>query len=164
MKKGYYLMKGMQRDLLLIVPKRAILVVLTVLCLGACKEQLIEPPEDLIPQAQMTEILYDLAILNGIRTTSNTLLDKYQIETMPYLYEKYGIDSLRFVKSDQYYASVPAVYQSMYQSIADRLEANIKEIDKEREQKNDSLRARNQRVRDSISQRRNPDAPKTTVP
>ena len=135
------------------IMKKGLLVLFVFLGLLSCKEKLIEPPQDLIPEAKMTEILYDLALINGIRTTSPTALEKYEIETMPYIYEKYGIDSLQFVQSDEYYASVPAIYQKMYQSLNDRLENHIKEIDKAREQKNDSARARNQRIRDSISKK-----------
>ena len=116
----------------------------------SCKEKLIEPPEDLIPESQMTEILYDLALINGLRSTNNTVLDQYEIETMPYLYEKYGIDSLQFVKSDEYYASVPAIYQTMYSTIKDRLDNKIDEIDKLRQQKTDSARARTKKIRDSL--------------
>ena len=116
----------------------------------SCKEKLIEAPEDLIPQNQMEDILYDLALINGLRTTNGPILDDYNIETMPYLYKKYGIDSLQFVESDEYYASVPIIYQSMYSSVKERLEQKIKEQDELREQKTDSSRKRNQRIRDSL--------------
>jgi hypothetical protein len=133
--------------------KRGLLLLGVFLGLLSCKEKLIEPPKDLIPEAEMTEILYDLALINGIRTTNPTTLDTYEIETMPYIYEKYDIDSIQFVQSDQYYASVPVIYQRMYQSITDRIEAHIAEIDKARERKNDSARARNKRIRDSLSKK-----------
>ncbi|MEO0573610.1 MAG: DUF4296 domain-containing protein [Bacteroidota bacterium] len=119
----------------------------------SCKEKLIEPPEDLIPQAEMTEILYDLTLINGLRSINANALDKYSIETMPYLYEKYGIDSLQFIKSDEYYASVPVIYQAMYSTIKERLEDGVKESDRLREQKTDSLRSKNQRVRDSLKKK-----------
>lgn len=131
---------------------KSLLMGVLIVFFASCKEKLIEPPENIIPQAEMTEILYDLALINGARTTNPTLLDNYNIKTMPYIYEKYDIDSLRFVTSDQYYASVPAVYQQMYQKISDRLQQEIKKIDEKRAQKNDSARARNKRVRDSLIQ------------
>ena len=98
----------------------------------------------------MTEILYDLALINGLRSTDDRILKRHEIETMPYIYEKYGVDSLQFVHSDQYYASVPEIYQKMYESIQQRIEERIKEMNRIREQKNDSARSRNKRVRDSI--------------
>ena len=119
----------------------------------SCKKKLIEPPEDLIPQAEMTEILYDLALINGLRSTNGSVLKQYEIKTMPYLYNKYGIDSLRFVKSDAYYASVPSIYQTMYTTIQNRLEDKIGEFDKAKQQKTDSLRSRNQYIKDSLTKR-----------
>lgn len=129
---------------------RYCLVLFCFLALFSCKEKLIEPPEDLIPQTAMTEILYDLALMNGLRSTNANILKQHEIETMPYLYEKYGIDSLQFVKSDEYYASVPEIYQSMYKEIETRLANKIKEIDEDRKKKTDSTRARSQKIRDSL--------------
>lgn len=129
----------------------------------SCKEKLIEPPGDLIPQSEMTEILYDLALINGLKSTNRTVLDQYEIETMPYLYEKYGIDSLQFVKSDEYYASVPAIYQSMYSTIKERLDNKIDEIDQLRQQKTDSARSRTKKIRDSLKKKAS-STTKTPVP
>ncbi len=126
----------------------------------SCKEKLIEPPEDLIPQEKMTEILYDLALLKGLQITSNTAFDKYDIETMPYLFNKYDIDSIQFVASDEYYASVPSIYQVMYTEIQNRLEDQIQIMDKARERKTDSTRARTKRVRDSLKKRASSNIPK----
>lgn len=128
----------------------------------SCKEKLVEPPEDLIPESEMTEILYDLALINGLRSTNATVFEQYEIETMPYLYEKYGIDSLQFIRSDEYYASVPVIYQTMYATIKDRLEDRIDEIDKLRQQKTDSARSRNQSIRDSLKKK--PPSAKSSAP
>lgn len=132
---------------------RNVLIIFGFLILLACKEKLIEPPQNLISEQKMTEILYDLALIKGLKTTSARTLDNYQIETMPYIYEKYDIDSLQFVTSDQYYASEPSIYQRMYQTITNRIENQIKEIEKARELKNDSAKARNKRIRDSLSKK-----------
>lgn len=112
--------------------------IIAIVTMISCKEdKLVERPENLIPQEEMTEILYDLALINGLRSTT-AIVETYGIETMPYLYEKYGIDSLQFIRSDLYYASQPIQYQKMYQFIADRLENKLEEIKKVRTQQKDS--------------------------
>ena len=138
-----------------------LLIFLVFPILFSCKEKLIEPPSDLISEAEMTEILYDLALINGLRSTDDRILKRHEIETMPYIYEKYGVDSLQFVYSDQYYASVPEIYQKMYESIQQRIEERIKEMNRIREQKNDSARNKNKRVRDSIRETSNSASPQT---
>lgn len=138
------------------------MVVLTFLTLASCKEKLIEPPEDLISVSKMTEILYDLSLMRGISQTNNAILKRHDIKTMPYLYEKYEIDSVQFVLSDEYYASVPEIYQSMYKTVEERLNKHIEKIDDARKQKNDSARARNAKVRDSVRKKKaetNPPVP-----
>ncbi len=131
---------------------RLVLFLCGVVLMAGCKEKLIDPPEDLISQDRMTEMLYDLAVLNGIKSTTQSLLPNYKIETMPYLYEKYGVDSVQFVQSDQYYASIPQVYQEMYEEIQNRLEEQVKVIDAARTQRNDSIKKIRNEVKDSLEQ------------
>ncbi|MEM1337711.1 MAG: DUF4296 domain-containing protein [Bacteroidota bacterium] len=131
---------------------RTVVIFLGLMVLAGCKKKLIDPPADLIPQDRMTEILYDLAVLNGIKSTNPSFLENYEIETMPYLYKKHQVDSVQFVRSDQYYASIPQLYQSMYEEIQKRLEGQVKLIDAARDQRNDSIRSMNNRRRDSLNQ------------
>ena len=143
---------------------KALITITVFFLLASCKKKLIEPPTDLIPQTKMTEVLYDLALINGLRSTNPNLLKQYDIETMPYLYKKYGIDSLQLVKSSEYYASIPATYQAMYTTIQNRLEQHIAEIDEQRKQKTDSLRSNNERVRDSLRKKTTSSNPPVRVP
>ena len=131
---------------------------------SSCKEKLIDPPENLIPQADMTELLYDLALINGLRSTNPDLLKQHNIETMPYLYKKYNVDSLQFAKSDEYYASVPTIYQAMYNTVQQRLENQISEIDEQRKRKTDSVRTKNQKTRDSLKNKATSSSPPVHVP
>ena len=119
---------------------KRILVLLLILLAAGCNEKLIEKPEDLISKPTMVDILYDLAIINAAKATNpNTLLEN-QVEPMPYIYEQYGIDSLRFVRSDLYYASVPLEYEAIYEAVKARLEEAKSEFDVIKAQRSDSVR------------------------
>ncbi|MEN1785120.1 MAG: DUF4296 domain-containing protein [Bacteroidota bacterium] len=128
-----------------------ILILLLLVGIVSCKKKTIAPPENLIPEDKMVEILYDLTLLKGLDATSNTILLENDIQTMPYLYEKYDIDSLQYVRSDTYYASIPQVYQTLYQKVQDRLTQQVDEIEAARKKKNDSIKKRVKRVKDSIA-------------
>jgi hypothetical protein len=52
----------------------------------------------------MIDIMYDLAVLEGIKY-QNRLLDSNQINSATYIYKKYKIDSLQLAQSNVYYAS-----------------------------------------------------------
>ncbi|MDC6351124.1 DUF4296 domain-containing protein [Zeaxanthinibacter sp. PT1] len=106
----------------------------------ACGEEVIEQPENLIPKEKMTEMLYELAILNAANGTNPALLEERGVETMSYLYKKYDVDSAQFVNSDIYYASKPLQYESMYEDIEARIKAVKKQLEDERKRKTDSIK------------------------
>ncbi len=128
---------------------RTVLFFCGFLLLFSCAEKVVEEPENLIPKDKMTEILYDLAVLNSTVSVNRMAFEKRGIEVMPYLYEKHGIDSIQFVSSDLYYASIPLEYESIYTTIVERLEKEVKDIEDVRKQKNDSIVK--SKVSDSLS-------------
>ena len=107
--------------------------------LFSCNEKVVEKPENLIPEDKMAAILYDISLLNASKIINESVLNEYEIEPMEYIYTKYGIDSVQFVGSDTYYASIPTVYESIYTQVKDKLEKDEKGFEEERKQKQDSL-------------------------
>lgn len=118
-----------------------IVLLIALLLFFSCAEKLIERPENLIPKEKMMDILRDLAILNAGRTTNVSILHNNEIEPMPYLYAKYGIDSTQFSDSDRYYASIPEEYEDIYKNVEARLEKEKEEI-VALKKVNDSINAR----------------------
>lgn len=121
------------------------------LLMGSCAEEVVKKPENLIPEAKMTNILYDLALLNATKITNPSVLKQHDIENMPYIFEKYAIDSVQFVQSDLYYASIPLKYQKIYETIENRLEIEIKEIDEARKRRTDSIQNAAKAKKDSVT-------------
>ena len=118
-------------------------VLLLALLLTSCGEKLLEKPEDLIPKDKMINILKDITILNSARSTSVTVLHDYKIEPTTFVFSKYGVDSLQFVTSDKYYASLPNEYEAMYLEIE-------KQLDYEKEQMSEA-----KNIKDSLDLERN---------
>jgi len=118
-------------------------VILLALLLTSCGEKLLDKPEDLIPKDKMINILKDITILNSARSISVTVLHDYEIEPTTFVFSKYGVDSLQFVISDNYYASLPNEYEAMYVEIE-------KQLDNDKEQLSES-----KRIRDSLDLERN---------
>ncbi|MBC9797910.1 DUF4296 domain-containing protein [Sinomicrobium weinanense] len=107
----------------------------------SCKDKTVEKPDNLISQKQMTDILLDIALLNAVRGVNTDKINKDEIVSEKAIYQKYGIDSLRFVESNTYYASKPTTYASMYEEVQSRLEEMKEEFEKAREdqRKSDSI-------------------------
>ncbi|MEM7186801.1 MAG: DUF4296 domain-containing protein [Bacteroidota bacterium] len=79
-----------------------------VLGLSGCQEvQYPEPPQTLISQEKMVQILADAYISNASRSkgVNNRILRTKGIQLDSLLYTKHGIDSLTFAESNAYYAS-----------------------------------------------------------
>ncbi|AYN69407.1 DUF4296 domain-containing protein [Euzebyella marina] len=137
--------------------KLKIVLFCSVVLLCACNDQLIEPPENLIGKDKMVLILKDVAIINAAKTTNVSVLRENNVDIMEYIYAKYDVDSLQFVESDKYYASLPAEYKTMYLNVeallekdqnvfkeAKEVQDSIKRIELERKQEEA------QRVKDSL--------------
>jgi len=138
-------------------------VILLALLLTSCGEKLLDKPEDLIPKDRMINILKDMTILNAARNANVTVFHDYKIEEpTTFVFSKYGVDSLQFVTSDKYYASLPNEYEAMYTEIE-------KQLDNEKEQMSEA-----KKIKDSLdlesnmkkSQRRRikPKKPKDSLP
>ncbi|HET8736076.1 MAG TPA: DUF4296 domain-containing protein [Pricia sp.] len=118
---------------------KKIISLLITISLLACSENLLEKPDNLIPEDTMVEVLTDLAVVNAARSTNISVLRNNGIEPMAYIYKKHGIDSTQFVESDRYYASLPEKYEQIYKKVETRLEKQTKVLEAEKKVK-DSLR------------------------
>jgi len=104
-----------------------ILLCFAFLC--SCVQKLIDKPDDLISKEEITNILYDLAILNAAKSTNPTILKDNDIDPMQFLFSKYKIDSIQFVESNQYYASLPEEYENIYTAVDERLKSKSEHIE-----------------------------------
>ena len=120
-------------------------IVLLAVLFFACSEKVIEQPENLLPKEKMIEIYYDLTVLGSVNTIDGAILKKNNVAIMPYIYKKYNTDSLQFVQSDLYYASIPSDYEAMYAVILQRLETQEKKYEEARKKRSDSIKEANKK-------------------
>ena len=91
------------------------------LVISACTSNTIyKKPDDLIPKNQMVDLLTDMYLANAA-THIKTIEMERNLEYMPLIYEKYGIDSLRFQNSNVYYMSRIDDYEGIYKKVETRL-------------------------------------------
>jgi hypothetical protein len=88
----------------------------------------IEKPDKLIEEEVMVDIIYDLAILEAIKSQKPASLEANNIIPKEYIYKKYKIDSLQFAKNNQYYASDIENYKKMYDRVGSKLEKKKTEV------------------------------------
>ncbi|WGU69216.1 DUF4296 domain-containing protein [Capnocytophaga canimorsus] len=108
--------------------KQLFIVLFLILTLFGCRQNIIPKPENLISERQMEKIMYDLTLLDAIKSTDYTYMEQQKANFTQLIYEKYAIDSLQLAESMVYYASIPEVYNRMMNSVEQRLKENKKAI------------------------------------
>lgn len=113
---------------------RIIALFLVTVLFFACSEKLaIEKPDKLISEETMVDIIYDLSVLQAIRSVNPTKLEQKKLTPTSYVYLKYNIDSLQFAQNERYYASDIELYEKMYDKVNNRLVQKKKAIDDSKE-------------------------------
>lgn len=116
-----------------------------------------EKPENLIPEEEFTEILYDMFVINSAKGVNKKVMEENGLKPEQYIYDKYQIDSLQFAKSNEYYAFDSEKYAGILNKVKQNVENQKKMFEKQLEEEEaenkrrlDSIRALNIRIRDSL--------------
>ena len=99
------------------------------LFLASCNHNAVEKPENLIEEEVMTNILYDLSIMEAMKSQNPYAPQNQSINPKEYIFKKYKIDSLQFATSNRYYVSQIEEYKKMYDKVNERLEKEKKAAD-----------------------------------
>ena len=98
-----------------------VLYILIVVFITACTSNTIyKKPKDLIPKEQMVNLLTDMYLANAAKNIKTKALER-DVNFMPLVYEKYGIDSTRFQRSNRYYMSRIDDYEAIHKKVETRL-------------------------------------------
>lgn len=84
-----------------------------------------EKPKNLIPKDSMINLLTDMYIASSAKNYKNLNLQK-RVNYTSLVYEKYNIDSTRFLESNIYYTSVIEEYTEMLDEVEKKLKIQQK--------------------------------------
>ena len=101
------------------------LLCMTLLFVISCQKPLVEKPEKLIDENTMVDILYDLSILEAIKSQNAVTPDSISINPNEFIVKKYKVDSIQFAKNDKYYASDIKKYKKIYDKVTQRIQKNM---------------------------------------
>ncbi|WP_163517060.1 DUF4296 domain-containing protein [Gelidibacter japonicus] len=109
-------------------------------------------PKNLIAKDKMSEIMYDLYLLNAAKSVNKKVLELNGIMPLEYVYKKHGIDSLQFAESNTYYAYDTEVYAQLVEKVKADLEkdkALYEKLTEEEQRVKDSIRKAERSKKDS---------------
>lgn len=108
---------------------RKFVLILAASALLANCDNAVEKPENLISESKMVDIIYDLSLLESIKTQKPMALTKHNIDSKNYIYKKYGIDSAQFASSNRYYSSDLERYKKIYEKVDKRIDSEKAAVD-----------------------------------
>ncbi|MXN92135.1 DUF4296 domain-containing protein [Flavobacterium sp. Sd200] len=103
--------------------KKLVFILFAVLAV-ACNENTAPKPDKLLDKNEMVDILYDITLLQSIKSYQPATLDSNNVNTHNYIYRKYNIDSLTFAQNHLYYASDIEGYEKIQKKVTDRINKN----------------------------------------
>jgi hypothetical protein len=101
--------------------KKLLLIFLSVF-LVSCSNNTAPEPEHLLEEEEMVSILYDLALLQSIKSFNPAVLDTNNVDSHKYIYKKYKIDSLTFAQNHTYYASDIETYEKIEKEVTKKIQ------------------------------------------
>lgn len=117
----FLMMKLKGKELLLIDKMRQITYFFLFMFFASCTSNTIfKKPKDLIPKDTMSLLLQEMMISTSAKFIKNKNNQK-NINYMPFVYERFKIDSTRFESSNYYYMSTI----DLYQEILEKAKASI---------------------------------------
>ncbi len=119
MENDYFLKDNMKK----IIPFFSFLLLFV-----SCNKAEVPKPKKLIDEEVLENIIYDMSLLESIKTQIPIDKQKFSGKTTDYIYKKYKIDSFQFVKSNQYYATDIDNYKNLFDRVKDRLKAESEKL------------------------------------
>lgn len=134
--------------------KQLLIFSLLLACCWGCKdEQRPKKPDNLIAKEKMSDILYDVFLMNAAKSMKKQTLEDKGIHPEDYVFKKHGIDSLQFAQSNDYYAYDTETYDAIIKRVEERIDVQKNHFDSIREaEENEKTRQQDsvKKVRDSV--------------
>lgn len=92
-----------------------------ILFMGCHDQRAFDKPDNVIEVETMEQILYDIALMQSMKSNNYTAQEMQKYFTEDYIYIKYNIDSLQLAENEIYYSKFPKIYLDIHKKILSRL-------------------------------------------
>ena len=121
--------------------KHLIVGLFILLSVASCHEvKKPETPKNLISKDKMVKIIIDMSLLTASKGIDKNALEKNNVSVQSLIYDKYEIDSLMLVESNEYYAYNIEEYEALYKKVDDSLEQLKEEFTLKKEEAEEAKR------------------------
>ncbi len=102
-------------------------IFLFIFLVSCTSNTIFKEPKDLIPKDTMSLLIQEMMIASSAKNVKNINLEK-KVNYMPFVYDKYKIDSVRFKNSNFYYVTKIDLYQEIFKDVKEKLEKQKEEL------------------------------------
>ena len=120
-----------------------------------------EKPDRLLTESEMVTVLVDMAIVSSAKGINKKVFEENGIVPDEYIYKKNNIDSMTFVKNNEYYAFNIKKYGEIYAKVKDSL-TKLRDVykaieDKEGKEKatKDSIKREKKKAKGDVLSKKN---------
>lgn len=136
--------------------KKIIVILIGILIVGCSGSNRPPKPDNLISKETMSDIIYDVFLLNAAKGINKRILEQNGVFPQEYVYKKYKIDSLQFALSNDYYSYDTKSYEAIMAKVKLKIE--------EEKKKNEALILKEERIKDSLIEVKNRDLKSDSLP
>ncbi len=122
--------------------RKFLVILIGLLIVGCGGSNRPSKPDDLIPKEKMSDIIYDVFLLNAAKGINKYILEQNGIFPQEYVFKKYKIDSLQFALSNDYYSYDTKTYEDIISKVKSKIEFE--------KSKNDSINLKEEKTKDSL--------------
>ncbi|WP_323787128.1 DUF4296 domain-containing protein [Psychroserpens sp.] len=115
------------------IKRISLLILVLGLCFACHRIERPKKPDNLIPKDKMADVLFDVFVFNAAKGSDHGLLQSNNVTPTIYIFEKHQIDSLQFVKSNEYYAYDVKAYEDLINKVELKIKAKKAFFEKEKE-------------------------------
>ena len=98
----------------------------------SCQKPAVSKPDNLIDEEVMVDIMFDISVLEAMKSQKAVVLEANKINPSTYIYKKYKVDSLQFANSDKFYASDLKKYKEIFEKVNKRMEEKMEASKKQK--------------------------------
>lgn len=81
-------------------------------------------PDNLISEEKMVDVIYEMTLISVSKGVNRRILENNGVIPEKYIFEKYNIDSLQFVLSNEFYSNDLNKYLDIYNRVKEKLQEN----------------------------------------
>ena len=81
-------------------------------------------PDNLISEEKMVDVIYEMTLMSVSKGVNRRILENNGVIPEKYIFEKYNIDSLQFVLSNEFYSNDLNKYLDVYNRVKEKLQEN----------------------------------------